>query len=97
MAFFAELLEELVGMPDNLATDLAVVKQHRAEAIVPPPRAGSSSPLFHRSRRNLQHRLPYGAEAVETLISHPFYSFLPEFSGRGNWCQSRGSNRLFQA
>ncbi len=62
MAVLPELLEELVGVPDDLAADLDEVKQHCAEAVA---QLGGFF-IVHRRHCNLQRRLAYEAEAVES-------------------------------
>ena len=67
MAVLPELLEELVGVPDDLAADLDEVKQHRAEAVA---QLGGFF-IVHRRHCNLQRRLAYEAEAVESHGRQP--------------------------
>ena len=67
MAVLAELLEKLVGVPDDLASDLDEVKQRRAEAVA---QLGGFF-IVHRRHCDTQRRLAYEAEAVESHGRQP--------------------------
>ena len=66
MAISAKLLDCLVGMPDDFAADLDVVKQHRAEA-----KAQLAGFFVRRGLHTLQRCLAYEAEAVESHGRQP--------------------------
>ena len=66
MAISAELLDCLVGMADDFAADLDVVKQYRAEAI-----AQLAGFFVYGGLCTLQRCLAYEAEAVESHSRQP--------------------------
>ena len=66
MAVSAELLDDLVGVIDDLATDLDEVKQYCAKAIAQLAGFCACRGLFI-----LQRYLAYEAEAVESHIASP--------------------------